>query len=181
MDYKTEPTSRMELRKIARCVRKLFKCRKKYYFDVIDAFEKIHSIIPAVTCFVVEDNEMENNVYARCIPDFKGHYTIEVKESVYVGAVNGSGGYRSHILHEICHAILCLLGFTPILDRAFRNNELNPFESMEWQAKALCGEILMPYEETEGLTVKQIMRRCKVSRESAELRYNNYSKYYLES
>ena len=92
------------------------------------------------------------------------------------GAAEGIGGYRAHILHEICHAILCLLGFTPILDRAFKNNELKPFESMEWQAKALCGEILMPYEETEGLSVRQIRHLCQVSRESAELRYNNYRK-----
>ena len=156
MDYKTKPTSREELRGIARFVRKLFKCKNKYRFDVMDAFERIPSVIPAVTCLVVEDDEIEGDVPARCVPDFEGHYTIEVKSSIYDGAAEGIGGYRAHILHEICHAILCLLGFTPILDRAFKNNELKPFESMEWQAKALCGEILMTYEETEGLSVRQI-------------------------
>lgn len=176
MDYKTKPTSREELRNIARFVRELFKCKNKYRFDVMDAFERTPSVIPAVTCLVVEDYEIEGDVPARCIPDFEGHYTIEVKSSIYDGATEGIGGYRAHILHEICHAVLCLLGFTPILDRAFKNNELKPFESMEWQAKALCGEILMPYEETEGLSVGQIQHLCQVSRESAELRYNNYHK-----
>lgn len=176
MDYKTKPTSREELRGIARFVRKLFKCKNKYRFDVMDAFERIPSVIPAVTCLVVEDDEIEGDIPARCVPDFEGHYTIEVKSSIYDGAAEGIGGYRAHILHEICHAILCLLGFTPILDRAFKNNELKPFESMEWQAKALCGEILMPYEETEGLSVRQIRHLCQVSRESAELHYNNYRK-----
>ena len=47
MDYKTKPTSREELRGIARFVRKLFKCKNKYRFDVMDAFEKIPSVIPA--------------------------------------------------------------------------------------------------------------------------------------
>ena len=181
MDYKTKPTSREELRGIARFVRKLFKCKNKYRFDVMDAFERIPSVIPAVTCLVVEDDEIEGDIPARCVPDFEGHYTIEVKSSIYDGAAEGIGGYRAHILHEICHAILCLLGFTPILDRAFKNNELKPFESMEWQAKALCGEILMPYEETEGLSVRQIRHLCKVSRESAELRYNNYRKPELKT
>ena len=176
MDYKTKPTSREELRGIARFVRKLFKCKNKYRFDVMDAFERIPSVIPAVTCLVVEDDEIEGDIPARCVPDFEGHYTIEVKSSIYDGAAECIGGYRAHILHEICHAILCLLGFTPILDRAFKNNELKPFESMEWQAKALCGEILMPYEETEGLSVRQIRHLCQVSRESAELHYNNYRK-----
>lgn len=133
MDYKTKPTSREELRGIARFVRKLFKCKNKYRFDVMDAFESIPSVIPAVTCLVVEDDEIEGDIPARCVPDFEGHYTIEVKSSIYDGAAEGIGGYRAHILHEICHAILCLLGFTPILDRAFKNNELKPFESMEWQ------------------------------------------------
>ena len=176
MDYKTKPTSREELRGIARFVRKLFKCKNKYRFNVMDVFERIPSVIPDVTCLVVEDDEIEGDVPARCVPDFEGHYTIEVKSSIYDGAADGIGGYRAHILHEICHVILCLLGFTPILDRAFKNNELKPFESMEWQAKALCGEILMPYEETEGLSVRQIRHLCQVSRESAELRYNNYRK-----
>ncbi len=176
MDYKTKPTSREELRNIAQCIRALFKCDDKFRFDVLTAFEKMPVIFPSVTCTIVEDDEIEGGIPARCIPDFDGHYTIEVKSSIYDGAAAGIGGYRAHILHEICHAILCMLGFTPILDRAFKNKELKPFESMEWQAKALCGEIMMPYEETEGLSVKQIQHLCQVSRESAELRYNNYRK-----
>ena len=176
MDYKTKPTSREELRNIAQCIRALFKCDDKFRFDVLTAFEKMPVIFPSVTCTIVEDDEIEGGIPARCIPDFDGHYTIEVKSSIYDGAAAGIGGYRAHILHEICHAILCMLGFTPILDRAFKNKELKPFESMEWQAIALCGEIMMPYEETEGLSVKQIQHLCQVSRESAELRYNNYRK-----
>lgn len=176
MDYKAKPTSREELRYIARCVRDLFKCNNKYRFDVTMAFEKMPIMFPAVTCTVVEDDEMKDTVPARCVPDFEGHYTIEVKSSIYDGAAAGVGGYRAHILHEICHAILCMLGFTPILDRTFKNKELKPYESMEWQAKALCGEIMMPYEETEGLSVRQIQYFCQVSRESAELRYNHYRK-----
>lgn len=176
MDYKTKPTSREELRFIAWYIRKLFKCKNKYRFDVMDAFEKMPALFSSVTCAVVEDDEIESGIPARCIPDFEGHYTIEVKSSIYDGAAAGVGGYRAHILHEICHVILCMLGFSPILDRAFKNRELKPFESMEWQAKALCGEIMMPHEETEGLSVRQIQHLCQVSRESAELRYNNYRK-----
>ena len=176
MDYKTRPISREDLRSIAKFMREVFKYKCILRFDVIDAFERFPELFPEVTCTVVEDDEIEEGVPARCIPDMNGHYLIEVKNSVYEGAVSGTGGYRAHILHEMCHAILCLLGFTPILDRAFKNKELKPFESMEWQAKALCGEIMMPYEETEGMTVRQIMNYCKVSAEAAQLRHNNYRK-----
>ena len=181
MDYKTKPTSREELREIAKFIREIFSCKNKYRFDVIDAFERAPVVLPAIVCLVVEDDEFEENIPARCVPDFNGNYTVEVKSSVYDGAIEGIGGYRAHILHEMCHAILCLLGFTPILDREFKNNELKPFESMEWQAKALCGEVLMPYEETKNLSVNQIRHLCQVSRESAELRYNNYRKPEIKS
>ena len=175
MDYKTRPTSREDLRAVAVAVRQIFKCKNKYFFDVIDAFERAPNIFPEITTTVVEDDELEPNIPARCNLDFNGNYVIEVKNMVYEGAVEGVGGYRAHILHELCHAILCLLGFTPILDRAFHNNEIKPYESMEWQAKALCGEIMMPYEETEGLTVRQIKNYCKVSDESARLRVRSYN------
>lgn len=176
MDYKTHPISREELRSVAKALRQIFKCKNKFRFDVIDAFERTPVLFPQVTCIVVEDEEIENNIPARCTPDMNGHYLIEVKNSVYEGAVTGKGGYRAHILHEICHAFLCILGFTPILDRAFRNRELRPFESMEWQAKALCGEVMIPYEETAGLSIRRIMGYCKVSYDSAELRFNEFKK-----
>ena len=41
---------------------------------------------------------------------------------------------------------------------------------MEWQAKALCGEILIPYEETKGLSKNKIISYCKVSEECAIMR-----------
>lgn len=44
------------------------------------AFEKMPTMFPTVTCTVVEDDEIEGDIPARCIPDFEGHYTIEVKK-----------------------------------------------------------------------------------------------------
>ncbi len=176
MDYKTKSISRESLRDLAVIFRRIFRCRKKYFFDVITAFEQISLILPMITTSVVEDFEIEGNVPARCITDYNGSYLIEIKNSVYEGALNGVGGYRAHILHEMCHAFLCIIGFTPILDCSFGNRDLKPFESMEWQAKALCGEILMPYKATENLSIEEIMRKCKVSNDSAKLRFNNYNK-----
>lgn len=171
MDYRTFPVKRKDLRIIAKVVRQVFGCKNKYKFNVIDAFERVHSIFPQIYTEVVENDEIENDIPARCIPDFANNeYLIQVKNDIYEGACDDVGGYRAHILHEICHAILCILGFVPIMDRQFKNNEIQCFESMEWQAKALCGEILMPYEATENLTISEIMKHCKVSRESAQKR-----------
>lgn len=175
MDYKTKPISRKDLKAIARWFRHQFKCKNKFRFDVIDAFERIHLLFPQITTEIVEDEStdaiLDLNVPAACNPDLKGNYHIVVRENVYIGACNGIGGFRAHILHEICHAVLCLLGFTPILDRSFRNNEIAPcYISMEWQAKALAGEILVPYDETKGMSKKKIKFLCKVSEPLAKYR-----------
>lgn len=176
MDYKTKPTSRDELRTIAQWVRLIYDCNRERWFDVIRAFELTPLLFPQVTCTVVEDDKLPNGIMGRCKPDLNGHYLIEMKESVYNDAVEGKGGPRAHVLHEICHAILCLLGFTPVLECSFKDFELRPCESMEWQAKALCGEILIPYGETQGLSVRQIMNKCGVSQECAALRENEFRK-----
>ena len=72
-----------------------------------------------------------------------------------------------HIMHEIAHAFLCLIGFTPILDRQFKNNSLRAYESMEWQAKALAGEVLIDYDLTKGMSAFELFFKCGVSEESA--------------
>ena len=175
MDYKTKPIGRDDLKAIARWFKHQFKCKNKFRFDVIYAFEVIHQLFPQITTEVVEDDSIDViadlNVPAACNPDLSGGYHIAVRESIYNGACRGVGGYRAHILHEMSHAILCLLGFTPILDRSFNNNEIKPcYLSMEWQAKALTGEILVPYEETIGMSKKKIKYLCKVSDSLAEYR-----------
>lgn len=177
MDYKTKPISRNDLRAIARWFRHQFKCKNKFRFDVIDAFERIHQLFPQITTEVVEDESndviTDLSVPAACNPDMKGNYHIAVRERIYEGACRGVGGYRAHIMHEICHAILCLFGFKPdlSLNRTFKNNEIEPrYCSMEWQAKALAGEILVPYEETIGMSLRKIRFLCTVSEPLAKYR-----------
>lgn len=172
MDYRTKPTSRVELRAIATFIRKIFKCKNKYYFDVVKAFESIPIIFPMVTTEIVPDDEPDmEDVPATIIPDMTGNYHIKIKEYVYDGAYFYKiGGYRNHIMHEMAHVVLFLLGFDPRLDRTYKNNELKPYESIEWQAKALAGEVLIPYESTKGISSERIQKLCKVSKDAAETR-----------
>jgi len=168
MDYQTKPTSRSELRTIAQWFRHLMGCKNKYRFNVITAFEKIHQIFPQITTEIIETKSTSVianlDVPCACIPNYNGCYHIVVRENIYIGAARGVGGYRAHILHEISHAVLCILGFLPILERMFNNNEIVPvFTSVEWQAKALTGEILIPHQVTKGLSRKKIKFLCQVS------------------
>ena len=73
------------------------------------------------------------------------------------------------ILHEICHIYMYELGYTPCLQRSF-DKETPLYCSVEWQVKALTGEVAMPYEETKNMGVPEIMKKYNVSKGFAKKR-----------
>lgn len=172
MDFKTKPLTREQIREIAAVIRKIFKCRKKYFFDVIDALERLPRIFKNVTVEIVSDNDQQlKDAPATTITDFQGNYCIKIKESIYMGAYyKNTGGYRSHIMHEICHVMLFMFVCLPFINSVYNNYELPSYESIEWQAKALAGEVLIPYEATKGMDYLTIMWKCKVSENAAKKR-----------
>lgn len=173
MDYKVPALTRKKIQKLADIYREIFlDCVSidGYYFDVIKAFEMTSVIFPNVITSIVPDDSFSKNVPARCIPDMNGKYIIQIKQYVYDGAVLGKGGYRMHIQHELCHPFLCMLGFGPFMNREYKNYTLHNYESMEWQTKALAGEILMNYDLTNNMSINEIIDKCVVSSSAARRR-----------
>lgn len=153
MDYKTKPLSRADIRKLAIIFRKAFHVSPIGPFPVLLALEQIPDLFSGSNYSIVEDDCLETTVPCRCIPngDNLDSFTIEIKESVYNGAYSsGIGAYRDHICHELCHLFLFHLGYRPIVERCYGEGELKKYESVEWQAKALCGEVMLPFNETKG-------------------------------
>ena len=171
MDYITKPTSREKLRRLSELFRAIFKSNVLGKFDVLHALEILPDIFPGCSYQIVEDALLPNNVPARCSPDENGNFIIEIKNSVYSGAYQKDiGAYRGFICHEICHVFLYKIGYTPIFNRQFGNNVIPPYRSVEWQTKALCGEVMMPYNETMNLSKEEIMDIYGVSKGFAEKR-----------
>lgn len=170
MDYKTRRISRKKIRSAARLFRAIFSdCVSSdgLFVNVI----KITDKIPDIPGFNIEieivDDGILGDIPGRCMPNYNGEFLIQIKETVFDGACDGIGGYRMHIMHELSHAFLCMLGYAPICERNFKNYQLMPCESMEWQAKALAGEILIDYELTKGMNTIDIVDKCGVSIDSA--------------
>lgn len=46
---------------------------------------------------------------------------------------------------------------------SFENNELPAYSSVEWQAKALNGEVMIPYDECKNMSKKEIIKKYHVS------------------
>lgn len=171
MDYLTRATNRKELRSLSALFRHLFGVEKGGSFPVLEILDKIPEVFTGSDYSIVEDKELPANVPAQCILTGDETFEIQIKESVYEGAYTRNvGGYRAHILHEVCHAFLYMLGFRPIVQRSFKNGQIAPYSSVEWQAKALCGEIMMPYNETADMSEQEIMRVYGVSEAQAHYR-----------
>lgn len=171
MDYKTKATSRRDLRRYSQILRKIFNVPLTGPFPVLEALDKISDVFKNCNYEIVEDKKMPPQTMARCIPNDLGGFTIEIKETVYDGAYEKQiGAFLGFICHEICHIFLFYIGFRPVFERGFENNELPAYCSVEWQAKALCAEVMIPFEESQGMSVTLIENIYHVSKAFAKNR-----------
>lgn len=171
MDYKTKSTSREQLRTYAKYFRELFNVSQTGAFPVLEILDRLSDVFENTFYEIVDDSELEPSTMAACTPIEGGGFKIEIKESVYRGAYeNNDGACRGFILHEVCHVFLFSIGFTPLFERSFADREIPAYCSVEWQAKALCGEVMIPYEESEGMTIDQIVETYNVSNAFAQMR-----------
>ena len=168
----TKPASRATLRQFAKIVRAIFGCRSDDEpFPVLQALEKLPDVIDDASYEIVNDYDLPANVFAWCYPKPDRGFVIQIKETVYNGACyDDNYVFRCFICHEICHVLLFWIGFTPISARAFGDTEIEPFRSVEWQAKALCAEVMIPYEESMGMKPKQLIETYHVSKAFAAKR-----------
>lgn len=170
MDYQTKPTSRKKLRLWSKVFRSLFDLEANAPIPVLQILERVPDVFKGTTIEIFEDNKLPFDIPARCKLVKSGNFAIEIKRSIYDGAYKNIGWCRGVICHEICHVFLYQIGFTPIWERSFENNELPAYCSVEWQTKALCGEVMMPYEQTKNMTENEIIEKYNVSRGFAQTR-----------
>lgn len=177
MDHLTKPTSKKDLRKCARIVRFIFNQKATGPFNVLDALEIVGYVFKGSNYIVVEDSEMPTTTMARCFPNDLGGYTIEIKQSVYDGAYERkTGAFLGFICHELYHIFLFTIGFTPIYERSFKNNEIEACRSVEWQTKFLCSEVMIPFEESIGMSESEIVEKYHCSKAFAKHRVNQEKK-----
>lgn len=170
MDYKTKPTTRAVLRKFSKVFRAVYEVSEEGKFPVLDSLEKLPNVFPNCSFEILDDRELPHNTMAQCYQNERGGFTIAIKESVYSGAYRGIGSYLGFICHEMCHVFLFYIGFTPVFECSFNDREIPAFCSVEWQAKALCAEVMIPYEESKGMNEKEIIKCFNVSKAFAAKR-----------
>lgn len=171
MDYITKPTSRSDLRKYSEVFRQLFHVPPGGPFPVLEALEKMPDVFQGCNFQIVEDKKLPPQTMAQCVKNDSGSFTIEIKKSVYSGAYeNGTGALLGFICHELCHVFLFTIGYTPCYERSFADGEIKAYRSVEWQAKALCAEVMIPYKESTGMKPAEIVEKYHVSKAFADNR-----------
>jgi hypothetical protein len=164
VDYKTKATSRKELRGFAKILRKLFDIPQTGAFPVLEVLDRLCDVFIGCTYTILDDSEFPTNTMARCTLNEDGKYTIEIRESVYNDAYTSKkGSCLGFICHEICHIFLFSVGFKPCFERSYGDNKLPAYCSVEWQAKALCAEVMIPFDESIGMSEKDIQETYHVS------------------
>ena len=168
--YKAEPLSRRQIRMLVREIRKKLGIHDKKMVDVIKLLENILPILYGedFSYEIVPDEELD--VMALTTPN---EGKILIRESVYIGAYEGSGRDRFTVMHEIAHFFLHR-GMTVRLARG--TEEIHPFEDPEWQADAFAGEFLMAYDVAKDMEIPEMVLKCGVSVAAARCQYKLYQK-----
>lgn len=136
-NYMVEAKSRIDLRKLARILRKHLNLDDELYFPIVELLDVFTEIFDDFNYEVVEDTVLSKKVHADT--DIRtGH--IRIKESVYNGACNGEGRDRMTIAHEIGHYfMLCFCGFK--LERNLAIGKFLYFATLNGKQNALRGNL----------------------------------------
>ena len=171
IDYETFPLSRKEIRSFAKMMRTILGI-KTLKFPVLDVLESIYDLY-GVTYEIMKDEVIDakngNQVMCYLQKQIEGQYSIVIRQSVYDNACHGNGCSIDYICHEICHFFLIeVFGYYPIYNVCLSENRQIPkYRSMEWQAKALCGEVMIDYKKCSNMTIFEIMKKTGSSIDQA--------------
>lgn len=170
MDFETRSISRETIRIFANLIRKNYGI-KTIKFPVLQFLENIEEYTDNEVSYIVEEDEkFEKNVMAYI--DFykeRDVYCIHIRETVYRNAYDGKHADIGFIMHEISHYFMIgVLGFKPNEEVCYSTKKIPPYKSAEWQAMALCGELMIPYEECKNKTPRQVYNLTKSSKGQVE-------------
>lgn len=187
MDYETSIIlNREQIRLISKLFRRMFKIRT-ILFPVMKILERLVIKFDKNLYYVVEEDEMfKKNVMAALVPEENDFYCIRIRQSVYDKALAGDRASLGYICHEMCHFFLIhVMGVGPklyvaadnlVYARTIDDNNTPAYKSMEWQAKALCGEVMIPYERCQNYSLTDLIEKTSSSTQQAKYFLNTVLK-----
>lgn len=169
MDYEADTSlKREDIRELSKEIRRIFKV-ETINFPVLKVLPRLEQIYEdALYTSIDEDSEFDEKVMTYLEEVETDKYCIHVRQSVYIGATINRGDCLGFINHELSHFILVhILGIKPVYNRSF-SGRIPAYKSMEWQAKALCGELMIPYDLCKDMDICEILDTTNSSLEQAK-------------
>ncbi|GLQ93478.1 ImmA/IrrE family metallo-endopeptidase [Dyella acidisoli] len=160
--------SNASLMDLAQSVRQSLRWEKPY-FPIAQFMELgLPTLWPDYEFQVVE-RQMMPSEHGLTYPDKR---LVLIREDVYEGALRGAGRDRFTMAHELGHLLL----HTNVgMARHVQKGTIPAYRDSEWQANAFAGALLIPrFAVNDGPTIDQIMERCGVSRDAAEVQMKKY-------
>lgn len=156
-----KPLSRRAIRTVAKIFHKIMNTEG--YFDIIAFLERnMVDLDPEFVLEIVEDDKLPF-AYAQSYPD---KHLIQIRESVYYGAISNNGRDRFTLCHELGHYIF---HGSENISYMRADRKLEAYKSPEWQANTFAGELLVPENIAREKTVSEIVDQCKVSYAVAQI------------
>lgn len=166
MNYIAQPISRKEIRDLARFIRRIQNSESTVYFDIMDFLEHtLPRIFPEFSLSIGTKEEM-GECHGLTFPDKN---EIRLRADVYEGAMKGNGRDRLTAAHELFHFLTH--SKANVVFARMENGKVPAYMDPEWQADAFGGELLIPYDSVQDLTVDQIREKCGVSEKAAQCQY----------
>lgn len=160
--FKIEPKSRQDLRKLAKEIRIALGIDDLICFPADRILDIIHRIDSEAHFEVVPKCELKHGDFATTDVISK---TIKVREDIYDRACIGDPFARMVVVHEFSHFItINVYGFELAMNTGKR--KIKAYEDPEWQAKCLAGELMIPYDKIQGMSIKEIEDKCCVTRQA---------------
>lgn len=165
-EYKVPPISRISIREYTEHIRKVLGITA-LKFPIMEFVEFSLPEIDFDFSFEIGTFEEMGGHYGLTIPSEK---RMIIREDVYVNACNNNGRDLFTVAHELGHYLM-----HGSLSRVAQSTIIKPFESSEWQANCFASELLIPVNHPDiiKLSVSDIMHYCCVSKQAAEIAYNN--------
>lgn len=164
-----KPLSRNKIRAMAAWLRKQLKLEDNLYFPIAQVIEWILASDTKFDYEIIPVEKMPTE-YAKTYPE---RNMIHIREDVYEGVCRDQGRARFTLVHELFH-YLQHTSENIIFARSSSSDRVPAYKNPEWQANTFAGELLVPKNLVEGLTIDEVMEKCGVSRQCAEIQMKEY-------
>ena len=168
-NYIVEPLSRKNIRDISNQLRKDFGLENELEFPIVNLME-ILSNYGEFNLEICTSEEMKGKFGET----FSSEELVKLREDIYDKACTGDGFSRSTFAHELFHLICHREDRVSFCRREEDLEKRKAYEDPEWQANCFAGELLVPKHLVRGMSVEEVMQKCKVTNAMASYQLRKY-------